>query len=91
MTVPLLRTTQGRGVGVFGFGRFLGRFFGSCTKKLWFFGFCACYGFGFFPYFSIWFLVLGQNTRDFSDLVSNGVFGFDCLVSGFLNRESVRN
>ena len=42
-----------------------------------------------FPFFSIWLLVFGQNTRGFSDLVSNAVFGFACSVSGFLNREHV--
>ena len=66
------------GVGIFGFGHFLGRFFGFSTKKRRFFGFCDSYGFGF----SL-FSVFRQNTTGFSGLVSNAVFGFACLVSGF--------
>ena len=92
MTVPLLRTTQGRGRWDFrlwpffrpvfrflhrGFSRFAPRFFRAVFR------FLCVLRFRVFPYFSIWFLVFGQNTSGFSDLVSNAVLGFACLVSGF--------
>ena len=74
------------GVGIFGFSVlaiFYAVFFlGFFTEKHRFFGFCV-------SFVSIWLLVFGQNTRGFSDLVSNAVFGFACSVSGFLNREHV--
>ena len=70
---PMLRIEGG--VGIFGFGHVFGRFF----------GFYDSYGFGFslFLAFGFRFSVFGQNTTDFSGLVSNAVFGFACSVSGF--------
>ena len=41
--------------------------------------------FAVFPFLSIWFLVFGQNTSGFSDLVSVVVFGFSSAIM-YLNR-----
>ena len=39
-------------VGIFGFGQFLGRFFGFCTEKLRFLDFVGRCSFRFFGFFS---------------------------------------
>ena len=46
------------GVGIFGFGHFLGQFFGFCSENLQFFAvfrFCCPLRFPVFLFFSIWF------------------------------------
>ena len=91
MTVPLLQTTQGQGRWDFRFWPFFRPVFRFFHLETLVFRFLCVLRFRVFPYFSIWFLVFGQNTSGFSDLVSNAVFGFACLVSGFLNRERLRN
>ena len=51
------------GIGIFGFAvsaNYLDRFFGFCTKKLWFFGFGDYYGWWFL------FSVFGKNKIEFS-------------------------
>ena len=66
------------GIGIFGFS--VSAIFRSVFRflhlKTWFFGFDACCGLQVFPFLSIWFLVFGQNTSGFSDLVSVVVFSF---------------
>ena len=77
------------GIGIFGFAVlaiFLDRLFGFCTKKLQFFSFGFSLRFADFTFFSIWFSVFAKNTREFSDLISDAVFGFSYLTylgSGF--------
>ena len=91
MTVPLLQTTHGQGRWDFRFWPFFRQVFRFFHRETLVFGFCACYGFWFFLILAFGFCFFGQNTSGFSDLVSNAVFGFACLVSGFLNRERLRN
>ena len=44
------------GVGIFGFAKFLGRFFGFCTEKLLFLGFAVRCSFRFFGFLASGFL-----------------------------------
>ena len=48
------------GVGIFGFGHFLGQFFGFCTENLQFFAFVVLCGFRFFCFLASGFSVLWQ-------------------------------
>ena len=64
------------GIGIFGFGYFLDRFFGFCCKRLRFFGLVVIAVCGFFGFFSTWFSVFVKNTSGFSVLVPDVVFGF---------------
>ena len=63
---------------IFGFGRFLGRFFGFCTEKLRVFGFGVSYGFGFFLFlaFGFWFLAKIQAVFRLWDPMQFSVSGF---------------
>ena len=62
----------------FGFGHFLGRFFGFCNKnkKTSVFRFCCPLWFPVFPFFSIWFLVFCQKQPGFSDFGDRCGFRF---------------
>ena len=62
----------------FGFGYFLGRFFGFCNKnkKTSVFRFCCPLWFPVFPFFSIWFLVFCQKQPGFSDFGDRCGFRF---------------
>ena len=76
---------------IFGFGRFLGRFFGFCNEKLRVFGFGVSYGFGFFLFlaFGFWFLAKIQAVFRLWDPMQFSVLPVRFLVFGFLNRERV--
>ena len=50
-------------VGIFGFGHFVGRFFGFCTEKLRFLGFVGCCGFRFFGFVAPGFLAKIKQVR----------------------------
>ena len=50
-------------VGIFGFGHFLGRFFGFCTEKLRFLGFVGRCGFRFFGFLAPGFLAKIKQVR----------------------------
>ena len=51
------------GVGILGFGHFLGRFFGFCTEKLRFLGFVGRCGFRFFGFLAPGFLAKIKQVR----------------------------
>ena len=66
------------------FFRSVFRFFGFCAKN---FGFWCSLRLADIPFFRIWFLVFAKNINEFSDLISDAVFGFSYLTylgSGFL-------
>ena len=50
-------------VGIFGFGHFVGRFFGFCTEKLRFLGFAGRCGFRFFGFVAPGFLAKIKQVR----------------------------
>ena len=50
-------------VGIFGFGHFLGRFFGFCTEKLRFLSFVGHCGFRFFGFLAPGFLAKIKQVR----------------------------
>ena len=52
-----------RDVGIFGFGHFVGRFFGFCTEKLLFLGFAGRCGFRFFGFVALGFLAKIKQVR----------------------------
>ena len=52
-----------RDVGIFGFGHFVGRFFGFCTEKLRFLSFVGCCGFRFFGFVAPGFLAKIKQVR----------------------------
>ena len=64
------------GIGIFGFGYFLDRFFGFWAKKTSVFQFWCSLRFADFPFLGIWFSVFAKNTNGFSDLIANAVFRF---------------
>ena len=56
-----------------------------CQKNFGFRFWCSL-RFADFPFFNIWFSVFAKNTKGFSDLISDTVFGFSYLTylgSGF--------
>ena len=55
------------GVGIFGFGHFLGWFFGFCTEKLRFLGFDGRCGFLFFGFLAPGFLAKIKQVRFLSE------------------------
>ena len=50
-------------VGIFGFGHFVGRFFGFCTEKLRFLGFAGLCGFRLFGFVAPGFLAKIKQVR----------------------------